>query len=247
MLESIEALAEFLVSEVRTMERGAEQAKKEAKEQVPGDRVKDAAALARELRWRVKHAAGHTSDDEDNGSKKAKNHTTSHAANGAAKRKHVEPEAGEEDSGHYKNFRRKAWERVLEKPAEKESRVMKIRKPDVSEDVWKNEWTDWRDNCEDPDGGEEVVVDRQRDVIIKVRRTARGLERQRIERVLEDWVWSSESSSTSSVSLSAASSLSPPAPTTGSDSDKMDVEADGVANDDVLTPHEGDNGSVIAV
>lgn len=230
MLESLEALADFLVAEVRTMERGTEHAKKEAKDQIPGDRIKDAAALARELRWRVKHAAGHASDDEDHPSKKPK---LASAANGAAKRKHAETEAGEDDGGHYRNFRRKAWERVLEKPAEKESRVVRAPKPDVSEDLW----TDWRDGWEDLDGGEEVVVDRQRDVIIKVRRTARGLERQRIERVLEDWTWSEPSLSSSS--SSAMSSLSPPTPTmtAGSDAEKMevDVEGDGVVNGDLVS------------
>ena len=215
------------------MERGTEQAKKESKEQVPGDRVKDAAALARELRWRVKHAAGHTSDDEDsNRNKKVKNASATHAVNGA-KRRRLGSDAGDEESGgHYKNFRPKAWERVLEKPAEKESKVIKVPKADVSEEVW----TDWRDSWEDMemDGGEEVVVDRQRDVIIKVRRTTKGLERQRIERVLEDWVWSSESSSSSaSSSMSAVSSLSPPAPAiiaSESVNSKMDVDADGVVN-----------------
>ena len=50
VLEGIEALADFLVSEARTMERGSDSAKRQAKEDVPGDRIKDAPALARELR-----------------------------------------------------------------------------------------------------------------------------------------------------------------------------------------------------
>ena len=47
------------------MERGNDHAKREAREQVPNDRVKDAPALARELRWRVRLARGESSDDEE--------------------------------------------------------------------------------------------------------------------------------------------------------------------------------------
>ncbi|KAG8760511.1 JmjC domain-containing histone demethylation protein 1 [Serendipita sp. 396] len=64
VLKSLDALAGFLVSEARTIERGSEVAKKEAKENVPTDRVKDASLLARELRWRVRSAAGVDSDTE---------------------------------------------------------------------------------------------------------------------------------------------------------------------------------------
>ncbi|KIM31038.1 hypothetical protein M408DRAFT_327932 [Serendipita vermifera MAFF 305830] len=64
ILKSLDALAGFLVSEARTIERGSEVAKKEARENVPADRVKDASLLARELRWRVRSAAGVDSDVE---------------------------------------------------------------------------------------------------------------------------------------------------------------------------------------
>src|ERR1700730_14607994 len=53
ILESIEVLADFLVSEVRTMERGLESVRRDVRDQVPNDKVKDAPAVARELRWRV--------------------------------------------------------------------------------------------------------------------------------------------------------------------------------------------------
>jgi len=42
----------------RTIEKGTEAAKREAKEQVPFDKIKDPASMARELRWRVRAAAG---------------------------------------------------------------------------------------------------------------------------------------------------------------------------------------------
>jgi F-box/leucine-rich repeat protein 10/11 len=64
VLKSLDALAGFLVMEARTLERGSEIAKKEARENVPADRVKDPSLLARELRWRVRSAAGVDSDAE---------------------------------------------------------------------------------------------------------------------------------------------------------------------------------------
>ncbi|CAG8694910.1 13585_t:CDS:2, partial [Acaulospora colombiana] len=64
ILRSLDALAMYLVSEARIMERGSEAAKKEARENVPADKVKDPSILARELRWRVRNAAGVDSDAE---------------------------------------------------------------------------------------------------------------------------------------------------------------------------------------
>ncbi|KAH9951433.1 JmjC domain-containing histone demethylation protein 1 [Amylocystis lapponica] len=188
VLESVEALADFLVSEARTMERGTEPAKKEAKEQVPGDRVKDAAALARELRWRVRLASGYTSDDE--GRSQRSKSGSELAINGSAnKRKRPASEVGGE-GGLFRNFKRKSWERVVEKPAEQESRVVKAPRPGEKVD---EVWTEWQEELDVAEGGDEVAVDRRRDVVIKVRRTAKGVERQRVERILEDWVWNSDS------------------------------------------------------
>lgn len=61
VLEGLAALASFLVSEARSIERGTG---KDTREQVPGDRVRDPGALARELRWRVRNARGLDSDGE---------------------------------------------------------------------------------------------------------------------------------------------------------------------------------------
>jgi hypothetical protein len=61
VLEGLAALASFLVSEARSIERGTG---KDVREQVPGDRVRDPGALARELRWRVRNARGLDSDGE---------------------------------------------------------------------------------------------------------------------------------------------------------------------------------------
>ena len=46
------------------IEKGTEAAKREAKEQVPFEKIKDPASMARELRWRVRAAAGVDSGDE---------------------------------------------------------------------------------------------------------------------------------------------------------------------------------------
>ncbi|KAG8732904.1 JmjC domain-containing histone demethylation protein 1, partial [Ceratobasidium sp. 423] len=65
ILEGLGSLATFLVSEARVIERGGGKEKeKEAKDQVPGDRVREPGALARELRWRVRNARGLDSDGE---------------------------------------------------------------------------------------------------------------------------------------------------------------------------------------
>jgi len=66
------ALTEFLVSEARILEHGGEQGKKEVKDQIPSERVKDAPAMVRELRWRLRSAAGYSSDDELQGTRKGR-------------------------------------------------------------------------------------------------------------------------------------------------------------------------------
>lgn len=65
VLNGFDALANFLVKEARIIERSstAESVRKDSKEQVPAS-VKDAGALAREFRWRVRLAAGGDSGDE---------------------------------------------------------------------------------------------------------------------------------------------------------------------------------------
>jgi len=39
------------------------------------------------------------------------------------------------------------------------------------------------------DEEDEATVESCQEVVIKVRRTTKGLERQRIERTIEDWTW----------------------------------------------------------
>lgn len=167
------------------MERGTEVAKREAKENVPSDRVKDAPALARELRWRVRLAAGATSDDEDLGRPVQTNMVNGH------KRKRSPASAAV--GVQFRNFQPKGWDVVNELPRESDERVVNIHRPKTS-DIWEREWMEWNKESEDQAQEERATVEKTRDVMIKVRKTENGLERQRIERVMEKWVWKAESS-----------------------------------------------------
>jgi hypothetical protein len=183
------------------MERGSEQAKKDAKEQVPGDRIKDASALARELRWRIQLAAGHPSDDEGPRRQDSKMVVNGHT--NEAKRKRTTSENIEGSPVAFKNYKPRLWERVVRDPVENEKRMVKARRPLGDENTWAKDWTEWRAKLPDVDDGEEVDVNTRRDVIVKVRRTANGVERQRVERVVEEWSWSDDTLTSSSLSEGA--------------------------------------------
>ena len=187
VLESIAALAGFLVSEVRIIERGTDQAKRESREQVPAERVKDAAAMARELRWRARIAAGYRSDDEsDDGVA-----TNGLTLNGVrSKRKRLEVQHAEGGHPLFRNFKPRAWENVVETAIESNTHALTVRRLPENEDL-KEGWMDWKDEFIEEEEGQPVDVNRRRHVSVKVRRTLGGVERQRVERVIEDWVWKS--------------------------------------------------------
>ncbi|KAI0075787.1 Clavaminate synthase-like protein [Panus rudis PR-1116 ss-1] len=190
VLRSLEALANFLVSEARSMERGNEHARREAKEQVPGDRVKDAPALARELRWRVRQASGYTSDDEGGSKRKGKVLTGETAEVNGHKRKR----AGDEEdavlvNGPFRNWKPRAWDHVVSRPTEHEQKAVKV---DKSYQDSFDKWAAAKDVEEDMESGVEATMSRRRDIVVKVRRTARGMERQWVERIGEEWTWATE-------------------------------------------------------
>jgi F-box/leucine-rich repeat protein 10/11 len=162
------SLAEFLVYESRVIERGPEAAKKESKENVPGEKVKDAPALARELRWRTRHALGYTSDTEDD-----------HIHNDRCR------EVVHMPASMFKNFVPKKWDRVVDEDAGEEITRVRAMRPD-SLDEWVTSWTD---ACQE-DGEREAEVLKRRKIMFRVRKTESGIERQRIERTVEDWSWS---------------------------------------------------------
>lgn len=199
----METLADFLVSEARAIERGTEQAKKEAKDQVPSERVKDPSAMARELRWRVKFASGYTSDDETSHHKrKGKGTASSSVASLGEKRKRGVDE--EEELRPFRNFKPRLWDKVKEVPVKDETRSLK-RKRVVDLDPWVG-----GEDLEEEEGGEEATIRRRTNVVVKVRKTAKGLERQRLERVTEEWVWGDEMKPplvSSSIPVDATASL----------------------------------------
>ncbi|KAF7359459.1 Jumonji superfamily protein [Mycena sanguinolenta] len=177
VLTSLLALADFLVSEARILERGSDQAKKEAKDQVPSDRVKDPAAVARELRWRLRLAAGNSSDDEG----------VTVKPNGAGVKRKRTAEA-EDERPRFKNFKPRRWDSVVEKADEDETRVVKARKPTEDDEAWKEQWVEWTINGAEGDASDAQVKSRT-ETIVRIRRTGEGLERQRVERVVESWEW----------------------------------------------------------
>ncbi|EKM55800.1 uncharacterized protein PHACADRAFT_209325 [Phanerochaete carnosa HHB-10118-sp] len=190
VLESIETLADFLVAEARTMERGAESAKKIAKDEVPGDRIKDAPAVARELRWRVRLANGYASDEDSKSRRKLANGAANGSgSNGASKkRKRTEEEHDiEEAPPTFLHFKPRKWDNIVAYPSEKERKTVNAKRPEADDEGWTDMWTPPNDVNRTIEG--EAIVDRRKDVVVKVRHTAKGMERQRVERILEEWVW----------------------------------------------------------
>jgi len=185
VLESVEALSDFLVSEVRAMERGPESVKRDIRDQVPGDKVKDAPAVARELRWRVRLAGGYTSDGDDDNLDQAREPTPKDV--GRKRKRDSEPPPTDlaiPSDSIFRNFRPKTWETV-EEEHEESTRHLTVR--DIGPLV--ESLSEWKDEPPSAPEGHEVQVGRKRQVIMKTRKIDRGFERQRVERVLERWSW----------------------------------------------------------
>jgi len=176
---SILALAEYLVSEVRMLEKGSEYSRKETRDQIPSERIKDAPALARELLWRARLLLHGSASDEE-----AVNNDFGNFKGGKRKRSTESP--GVDDSSSFKNFKPKKWDSSTEKVLEKELRTVRLSRPE--DEKWKERWSEWR-TLEDEGDAQVAQVTHFRDVLIRVRKTSRGLERQRIERTVEELVW----------------------------------------------------------
>ncbi|KAI0273867.1 jumonji protein [Gloeopeniophorella convolvens] len=201
VLESIEALAEFLVSEARIMERGSAAARRESHDQVPGDKVKDGPALARELRWRVRIAEGYNSDgDRSRQGRDGEEQPTKDAPRKRKLTTELLQTPSQTESG-FRNFQPKVWE-TFEEKLEDGVRHLTVQRPEgVSS--WPDGWIDWDEEPEfvPSENGKRVEVGRQRQVTVKMRRTLRGFERQRVERVVERWNWCNEEADISSAKL----------------------------------------------
>lgn len=134
-------------------------------------------------------AAGYESDDEGLVRKEVKSTATNGVNGVGSKRKRIQSEDGHNLTAKFKNFKPRTWETVIDLPGKNQKRIVKMSKPDG--DQWQERWVDWKDDTPQGGGGEdEADVHQRQDVIVKVRRTAVGVERQRVERVLEEWIWS---------------------------------------------------------
>ena len=210
MLDSLVALTDFLVGEARIIEGRAgaqsthsEAARKEAKDAVPIDKVKDAPALARELRWRVRNARGVSSGDEGTGGSKRGKSMSAPKENGV-KRKRDSADVGERDEAEdgrriFRNWRRKGWEREEFLPKKCEKRVERRARPPAvitALGTWVRDSMDADDEMDQDQGkrpDDEAVVETMTEVVIKVRRKYDAkqemLERQRVERKVEVYKW----------------------------------------------------------
>nr|AUT12061.1 JSTF1 [Flammulina velutipes] len=181
---SLTKLADFLVGQVRELEWGDEAAKKEVRDQIPHDRVKDAPAVARELRWRLRLATGNSSEDESetkivpNGSARGKGNKRKRAS---TEESVVEPD--EHGPVRFKNYRPRGWDKVEFVTVPVETREVKRRRPETEEEV-----KGWADKEIEGDDVGSVATTKQ--VVTKVRRTKDGIEKEHIERVLEVWKFS---------------------------------------------------------
>jgi len=214
VLESIEAISEFLVSEVRAMERSPETVKRDIRDQVPGDKVKDAPALARELRWRVRLAGGYTSDGDHFDRARGQEEPTPKDIGRKRKRDSEFPpnDLAIPNDSMFRNFRPKFWETVEE---EHEESMRHLTIQDIGPLV--ESLSGWKDEPLDASAveGRDVEAGRKRQVILKTRKTDRGFERQRIERVLERWSWDNAVSGEADVAYTPKG-ISPTADSQGS-------------------------------
>lgn len=172
------------MAEARAIERSGDGKRKEAKDRVPSDKVKEPSAISRELRWRVRLALGFLSDDEGDGVAERFRIT----GRTSGKRKRVsENSDGDANNNPFRHFRPRAWDKVLESPVVEEKCVMQAKRP--GDEGWMERWDDGPPTEEGEAAGEAATVSRQQSRLVKVRRMADGVERQRVEVVSERWTW----------------------------------------------------------
>lgn len=169
------------------MERGPDSLKRDVRDQVPNDKVKDAPAVARELRWRVRLAQGYTSDGDESGRFRAREPMAKEV--GRKRKRESEFSQAVQGDPKFRNFQPKIWDALAEEQEEGVRHLTVQPTQDISSLA--EGWTDWK---EEPIrsqmvNGDNVEVGRRRQVIIKTRRTVHGFERQRVERVIETWNW----------------------------------------------------------
>jgi hypothetical protein len=180
VMESLFSLTDFLMSEVRQLEAGNDAGKRD---QIPYDKVKDPPAVARELRWRLRQIDGFHSDEEEQANL-ARNHL-----NGTKRKRTVSASpVSDDEASRFKHFKPRAWEKVDEKHEELRVRTEKARQLFMQDGVsGEGEWLGKITALEDKESS--ATVKGRRDLLVKLRRTEKGAELHRIERVIEIWDW----------------------------------------------------------
>jgi len=139
--------------------------------------VKDGPAVARELRWRAKQALGYSSEDEESGKSK-------YSPAPGSKRRRVDDD---DETSQFKNFKPKPWDAAVTTKDDEKVSTLRTQRPEKDGD-WTGRWMTGREG-EGEGEGEEATVKKSREIVVKVRRTRKGIERQRIERCVEEWTW----------------------------------------------------------
>jgi len=195
VLEGLQALSDFLISEARLIERSgsagsSESIRRDAKEQVPAEKVKDAPALAREFRWRLHLVTDGDSGNEGGGHRQVNGMKNGHgvgqtrakslsSAGGghSSKRKRENSSSSEVKPQMFRNFQPRGWDDVHKAGGH-------VERQDDS--TFPSDWN--MENVPDSKGSMEV----RSDTIVKSRRykDEQGnmvVEREKITRVRETW------------------------------------------------------------
>lgn len=179
------ALSDFLVGQARAMESGVDHAGRAAKESVPSDRIKDAPAVARELRWRVRLALEAPVDREGSSWK-----VNGHGNGAEATKRKRKPSDGVEACGNalqFRNFRPKAWDAEKRESGKGEKKVVQVKREEVS----MGEVVQDANALAAEGGGVEGGYESRSEVIVRARQVAVDgrlvIERQEVSRVTEMW------------------------------------------------------------
>jgi len=187
VLESMLSLCNFLVSEVRSLEKKGS-TNRESREAIPGEKIKDAPALARELRWRLRVALGVDSGDEARPRPK-----TTTVTNGINKRKRPSPDheeaIGPAELEKFRHFKPRAWDAERRFPTSHE-----VLERQIGKEASEGFWLEWADNDSDSTPLEDGVTAKAQcttDTLVRLhkfdRDGVRYVERHKSIQVREVW------------------------------------------------------------
>jgi hypothetical protein len=194
VLEGLDSLSTFLVAEARILERGGESQRREVKDHVPGDKIKDPSALAREFRWRVRLAAGADSGDELDHVKKEsiKNGVATGKRKRVAEVEDVTPRP-KKRAPRFRGFQPRPWTEVERISLGTEVLTRRLPSRPVSTDgqAWFDD-RDGDDNGVEVEYGVDARLERTVDEIVKVRRIVEddvvlSVDREVVRRTMESW------------------------------------------------------------